>query len=435
MKSIRWTRLRGSTWLACVSLAAVIVGCDETGPVKQASKQLAKADLPAPTPPIVPRVAAASGSTTPVLHIDGSQSMAGFANCMRSPTAFDNVLDRLTVGLGITSVSRFGDVGAAAIAGGERMPLSRAPHCPEFYSYLQNPDYRLYEAIAADTSGATHLYLTDGVQSDVAGTNQSPSVQSLARWLEGGNALAVLAFRSHFEGRAWSETRKQWIGHVAVEQRPFYVFAFARSEASMDATLRRLPPSVLDSAVVMRFAPDAINCTTTAGKISKESEDRALSWIMIRKSVTAQMRTQAKPVVEYECRIRREYPLSAVRARVAGVRYGRWTGAKFTFPVDVPAGVSFNADSTTTTADGSKTIVQAVTGDDATTRFGFFALRLAPEPGALRPRIVQLSTDADAQAGDYDRTYRFAWVVEQLARAQVARVVPDSRFYLTTYYR
>jgi hypothetical protein len=355
---------------------------------------------------------------------------------MVRPTEYDQLLDRITVDLSITSVTRFGGRGGAG-AGGALMqpaPLSREMHCPPFYSHVQNPDYALFDAIARDTSGGAHLYVTDGVQSDVSGANVSPSVEKLKDWVEGGRALAVLAFRSRFEGRAWSETRKQWLGQVTAERRPFYAFVFAPTEEGMDRLLAGLSDDVRAQATVLRFRRDGATCRAAVGPVAKISEVPALPWVMLPKSTTDRAAGAAQLLAHYDCTVRPDFPLATVAAVVDSVRYGRWNGTDFEFPREVPSGTALTADKGESTGGGSRVPIRGTIGRDGSTRHGFLSVTLGGRPGALRPAVAELSADSDERPEGYDRTYRIGWVVEQLARAQLARqLTPAPVFFTVTY--
>jgi hypothetical protein len=398
---------------------------------RQLSARVKRADPTLPAPPAA--VARPAGAPTPVLHVDASESMRGFVNCLQRPTQFDRVLDRLTVDLGITSVTSFGAQRSQDRATMDVVPASRELHCPAFYKWHQNPDYQLFDAITADSGGATHFYLSDGVQSDFVGHNQSPSVERLGRWLERGHALALLAFRGRFEGRGWSETRQAWIENVSTEKRPFYLFVLAPTESALDATLGKLSRTLLDSALVQRFAPGAAACDVALARVSSVTRDEKLPWVMLTQAATQKAASTPVAVADYACRIRPEFPLATLRPRVLGVGYWRWKGTAFD-SASAPNGLVVSTRPTAESPAGASTPLLVTAGTGADTRFGFAHVVLGAEPGALRPAVLALSADADAERADQDRTYRIGWLVEQLARAQVERTVAPRSFSLTTFY-
>ena len=417
-------------------LVAAVLGCsgDQQHAIDASRRLAATAKAANPKLPAPPPVAAQSAAAaTPVLHVDASESMRGFVNCLQRPTQFDRVLDRLTVDLGITSVTSFGAQRSQDRATMDVVPASRELHCPAFYKWHQNPDYQLFDSIAADRGGATHFYLTDGVQSDFVGHNQSPSVERLGRWLAQGHALALLAFRGHFEGRGWSETRQAWIDGVSTEKRPFYLFVLAPTEPALDATLGRLSQSLRDSALVQRFAPGAATCDVALTQVSAVTRDAKIPWVMLTQTATQKAAAAPLAVADYACRIRPEFPLATLRPRLLGLAYWKWKGTSFD-STEAPNGLSVSARPTTTSAAGASTplVVSADVGSG--TLFGFAHAVLGAEPGELRPAVLALSADADAERADQDRTYRIGWLVEQLARAQVERTVAPRSFSFTMSY-
>jgi hypothetical protein len=372
----------------------------------------------------------------PQLFVDASRSMMGFVGCNRKATDFDVVLDRLTTELGIDSVIRFGERVRGSGLAFEQQLLGRATHCPDFYDRLQNPDYQLFRMINEDSSGRSHVYVTDGVQSDLRGASQSPSVQELQRWLRAGHALAILAFRGAFEGSAWSEQRQQMIGAVSVEHRPFYAFIFASYEPDVDALLRTLSRETLGRATIIRVSTDSVHCTTTPGqRLPKYATLPPAPWAMISASTFNRIRSGPAVIAEYRCQIPTTFPFETVLPRIAQVRYAAWERGRFALPSDPLAALYLTADSVDVKAATSTTFVKAALPFDQNHRFGYYEMRIEPDPGALRPAIRNLSTDSDAQIDSFDRTYRFSWLVEQLARVPFERSLGWSPFAFTVQYR
>jgi hypothetical protein len=359
--------------------------------------------------------------------------MAGFVGCRDQPTGFDEVLDRILVDLGISELHRFGS-GRGAEEVLTRSPINPAVHCPSFYDRAQNPDAELFRRILADSSAQIHLYLTDGVQSDLTAT-QSPSVNALRDWLETGRPLGVLAFRSRFAGRGWSEARKSWVGRWEVRDRPFYLYVFAPTDALLERTLSRLSSDVRGQARVMRFGDGGLRCTGAAAAIPRQaSNDQGTPWLMVSATTTDKLVRQLMPMVEVTCSVREDLPLSGMRFVVDSVRYGRWTGSQFDYPLEPPQGLSFS-DTVSAEPGGFRSSLRVRLAPDPATRFGYFALQLIPGRAELDPAVVGLSTNSDADVSSASRTYRFGWVVEQLLRTQVERSVPHVPFSFTVTYQ
>ncbi len=367
----------------------------------------------------------------PILYIDATRSMAGFAGD-RNPTNYDIVLDRITTDLSITSVQRFGQSNHSDLLHQE--PIGRNVHQTAFYDRLQNPDFALYRAFLSDSLKRTHIYLTDGVLSAERGENPAAVVEALQAWLAQGRALAILAFRSRFEGPAWSEQQKNMIGYVKVDDRPFYFFIFAPSETALDGLLNRLSNQLLREAILLRFSPGAIDCSVRKAPLPVITEMINPPWVMLPPDTFRKM-TPGNPgiVAYYTCNIDEAYPLKTVRPNL-NVRYRQWTGTTFTDARnELPAGTLFRID-TTATPMGVEAQISAVLTKDPMTRFGFFELAFRYDPGTLKDTVESLSSISDAHPEDFNRTYRFSWIVDQLVRHQLLRQRRPDFFFLTVQY-
>lgn len=414
---------------------ASIAGCGkgEDRQVRDASRLLTESLAftatssanPAPSP---------EGQDEFILYVDGSQSMAGYVGCQVDPTSFDEVMDRISVDLGITQLHRFG-TGRGSREVLTPSPINVSVHCPEFYDRAQNPDAELFQLVLADTTSRVHLYLTDGVQSDLTAT-QSPSVNVLRQFLLEGRPLAILAFRSRFSGRGWSEARQSWAGRWEVENRPFYMYIFAPTEALLDRTLSRLSAEVRGQAQTMRFGDASLRCTPAPAAIPRQAvSERGTPWLLISPSITNRLAQNPAAIMELACAVRDDSPLASFRLAADSIKYGRWTGSDFAFPVDPPTGTAFSGDSVAIDNGGFRSYLHARIAADPSTRFGYYALQVVPRAIEMRPDIAGLSTPTDADPESADRTYRFGWVVEQLLRTQVERSLPRSQFSFTATYR
>lgn len=376
--------------------------------------------------PVVKASGKSAASNQIVFAIDASLSMRGFAGCNKSPTAFSATLDHITTDLGISKVVRFGQASRNAAATFETLTLTRSIHCPEFYNRLQNPDYELYHKIAEDSTGATYLYLTDGVQSDVSGTNQSPSVAALKQWIADQHGLAIIAFTSNFSGEAWSEQRQKMIGNVTVTERPFYVFLFSREEAGIEATLSRFSPQTVANSQIIRFSPRGVECAVQLHK-GVPSLRRKSQWAMVKlKSI------KSSAFADYNCEISNSYPYEAIVPKISG-EYSERTDHPFPPLGSLPTGTSFDASKPIITGSGSSVVILAKMQKSPTARYGYYQLRFAPTPGTLKEAIAKLSTDFDADQDSFNKTYRFSWLLEQLGRAQLA-THPWAPFAFTLQY-
>jgi hypothetical protein len=367
----------------------------------------------------------------PIFVVDASRSMAGFVGCNATATEFDVILDRLTTDLSIVTVLQFGE---PAIGGGnafDEHPLTRAVHCAQFYDRRQNPDYALYRRIREDSSRHAFLYVTDGVQSDLGGSSQSPSVAELKRWVQDGRALAILAFHSRFAGQAWSEQRRQMLGSVSVKDRPFYAFFFAQNEVALEHVLSRLSQSTLVKATPMRFDSESVRCNARpAQRLPKYTWREKPPWAMVRLTSRGALE---QPLVDYRCELERGYPVGVVLPRVSS-EYRRWTNAGFSNTANGSTGARFSADSAEQRNGESVVHIRGSLPFDDLTRFGFYGIRMTPEPGELRSEVRDLSSDSDASLDSFSHTYRFSWLIEQLARVHLS-TAKWTPYALTIQYR
>lgn len=352
--------------------------------------------------------------------------MMGFAGCT-TPTEFNTTIDRLTADLGLTTVVRFGERRAGSGEVFEEAPTGRAVHCPAFFDRLQNPDYALYTAARDDISGSAHLYLTDGVQSDWRGSSPGPSIQLLKQWVRERRGLAILAYTSRFAGPVWSEQRQQMLPHFETESRPYYLFVLAPTDQAVDALIDGLSSATRSRAQIIRFRQDGLRCGLgPAPRLAKFKSSVTPPWALVK----LQAAESSVGTLAYVCDIAPDYPLTQVIPRTS-VEYRRWNGSGFTDPV---GGFTLPLSAVDDTAANAPTLIKAAISLDPATRYGFFAFRTTSLPGALRAWITDKSTDDDSSADEFGRTYRFAWLIEQLAREDLARR-PESSYALTIQYR
>ncbi|MDP9348899.1 MAG: hypothetical protein M3P24_07150, partial [Gemmatimonadota bacterium] len=254
---------------------------------------------------------------------------------------------------------------------------------------------------------------------------------ALQRWIAAGKGLAILAFRGRFAGALWSEQRNSWIGHISVEQRPFYVLVLAESDAAVSEVLRRLSPQVRGRARELRFSGAAAECRIeSAASNFFEKADTPTTWVFLS-SAEREAADAGRPVGVLRCAIPAAGPLATVEADPT-VEYRAFDGARFGPFGPPPPGTQFRLASAKGEAGGSSAELTAqVPPQQPNTRFGFYHVRLAPRPGQLKADVEALSTDSDLALEAAEKTYRFSWLVEHLARAQFARTVPPTSFSLT----
>lgn len=446
-------RVRTATLAAALAAALAVGACgDSTERVREASRELA-AQLSADTvegdgPAVSARDSLPScrldstdveGDGGLRLYLDATQSMAGFTGGRSGATRFDNVLDRISSLAGLSELTLFGR--RAERSGGilTEVPFGPELHRPSTFVRTHNPDYCLFRAMSSAGGGAVHLYVSDGVQSAVQYGVPSPTAVALREWLAEGHSLAILAFHSDFSGRAWSEQLRQWVGRVQVEGRPFYLFVLAPDDDRLDRVLQdRVGPADFDGEVeVFRFSPDPVRCRTEAtGRYQLRDSDPP--WSFLTAPQQARLEDAPDEVATVRCERSPSYPLGEVLARVEA-EYRRWNTGQGSFggPERPPSGASFEARPVAVESGrGLPDLkVEARAPDDSGTRFGFYGLTLEMHPGDLVEAAEDLTTDSDADPENFDRTYRFDWLLEHLVRWQMARSAPRDRFFFTLTYR
>ncbi|HYW08811.1 MAG TPA: hypothetical protein VE913_17750 [Longimicrobium sp.] len=427
--------------LTVVGLGAA--GCDsETETVAARSERLADSlasAAPKPRPARAAEIPRRPADGVSV-YLDGTRSMRGFFACDSGANDVATVLRRLTTTFGVDSITLFGvprsDAPPAAYF--TARPYDRALRCGDGIERGENPDYLLYQRIGQDSTGRVAVYLTDGVQSASSVATPSPSIRALERWVGSGKPLAILAFRGAFAGEAWSEEEGGWIGKVRTADRPFYAFVFAPSAERMDAFLARIPAEVKGSVVAqMRFDTGGVRCgAELVGP--RYSSGKTATWIQLDARSGERFFQASAPLARYSCTLAGDHPLATVLVEPVPTSYRRWEGAGFAAP-DRATGAEVSVDSVKATPERTRRTSVAHVGarvasaDDH--RFGFYAISLAGRAGSLRAEVDSLSTDSDADAAQYSRTYLFSWLVRRLVDAQFERDPQARSVFVTLQYR
>jgi hypothetical protein len=353
--------------------------------------------------------------------------MRGFAGCS-NPTEFTNTLDRVTSSLTVGSVVQFGEAKGSA-ENIKVVPMGKEVRCPGFYDRLQNPDYAVFRRALDDSSGRTYLYFTDGVQSDWQGNNPGPTLNALEAWMTSGRTLAILAFRSRFDGEAWSEQAQRMIANITTTDRPFYLFILAQSDEAMNGTLRKLPAALMTAARIIRFGREAVQCKVLPGDVPKYKSTTTPPWSLIEHPNIK----PGKSLLDYRCDLRAEYPIAEVRPRVT-LEYQKWDGKAFVAQPRPPIGSALIPLPVGDSGAGSVVRLQGSLPKEESTRYGFYTVHIEGEPGVLRTWIDSLSTDSDAKPDTFAKTYRFSWLIERLAKADLG-MRPPAGYGITVKYR
>lgn len=401
-------------------------GCDKE---VEASRELVRTERSPVYLPLLDTTDAPNDSI--LLYVDASESMAGFVGCRVQQTRFDVVLTRTATDLGLTGVVLFGEPDRPGVELFSPTILSHQVLCPQTFTRLANPDYRVVER-ASEDSGAVHLYFTDGVQSAGPAATPSPTVRALQQWVSGGRGLTILAFRSEFSGSAWSEQLGRMVGDVKVKDRPFYIFVLAPSPGAADAVVRRLSPSLRSMAQVIRFPEEPVQCRLQHRQ-PLQQRDAAIGWGFMRPEVVERFFGGGAPLATFTCDIEEGYPLATVLPQ-AEPRYWIWTGSAFQSAAP-PAGFAVAVDSIQDEPARVSAVLHARFQPDARTNWGVLGLRVGAETGRLLDALQSLSTHQDAFPEQFSKTYRFDWLIEHLVRSHLERASPEAELFTTLQYR
>jgi hypothetical protein len=423
----------GALWMFGLVLTS---GCGgEAASARDQSNQLVR-KLVAESPPGQVVHPAWEGDLRFRLFVDASQSMQGYFDCtLGESREISTVLARLTTDLRITTATLFGvpHKDARRVSFVER-PIDRAMRCPETYSWVNNPDAELVEALVQDTSSVISVYLTDGVQSAGDADTPSPTARALEEWLRAGRGLAILAFRGTFRGRGWSEEHQQWVYGINVPDRPFYFFFFGPSDAAVQAALQGLSADLRSQALQIRLSARPHDCEikpTRRGRVTGTTDP---PWVLLRTQATQQMEKGLEPLGDFTCRVPDGYPTGTVLARVHPTYY-QFRGGRFQVVERLPLGADFRADSVQRSDGGSSTVLLGRVPSDQAARYGLYALRVRVVPGDVRDEVRRLSIDQDGRPEDFDRTYRFLWLIDRLLVSRLEREPLELPYFITLQYR
>lgn len=390
--------------------ALTVGGCPRSSPQEKVVAELSK--LAAGAPAAKPSSAVAGYQVV----VDCSQSMRGYAAV--SGSYYHQVIDKLMTGLAATKVIRFGTQGGSVVF--EEVSDSHLLHTPAFYSLTSNPDYEFYARAKSDGAGTVFLYVTDGVQSAPGAANLGPTVSALNELFGAGSAVAVLGYRSEFSGPLWSEEAGRWLPEARVEARPFYVIVVAPDQAAIskfvDEYLAMLKPN-LD----LRFDPAGVTLQTSqpTGQASTNLQT-GKGWTYLEPDEAA-----CKQVVERSQGGRFVDVLNGAWGLGSGdaavklcavpelVGWKRWDGH-----ILVENSAQRPVFKSANPGEGVRACYAANTigGDHAVA-----LLKLTPRIVAISDSVSRWSTVSDSDVSNAERTYRLGWMVEEMAKAQIAQ--------------
>jgi hypothetical protein len=427
--------MRPSQFFVALLVVGVLAGCKEIKRVEQASHATAQNHFNNDSLSSVPAPAVHAPTSPAVrIYLDASQSMMGYVGCRTRATEFDQTLDRLANDLGTGLVTLFGSAPGNSRASFVERPLDHAVHCPQAYGFAHNPDDQLFQRFAADTTGQAFVYISDGVQSSLNAATPSPSVAALQQWIASGNALAILAFRSEYAGRLWSEQLGQWVAGVDTDRRPFYMLFFARSEPEMNDILNRISPALKAKAKTLRFRTEGVRCDFQR-TASIYTEDASVNWFFLDPSAYQDYTDDPQQIGSYTCVIPADHPLGEVGAQITAT-YRRWNGKGFD-PATPATGADFDGQRIVTNEHNgsSAAILASFPSNTPTARFGLYEIGLSPVQLTLSPDIDALTTETDSTPESADQTYRFGWMVEHLVRSQFSSMISPTTTLITVQHK
>jgi len=369
-----------------------------------------------------------------LMFIDVTQSMAGFT-AGATFREFDDVMDAVSSALGLSRVVLFGKKGALF----QERPAGSVLHDETVYTGGNNPDYCLWDFALNWDGDKPIAYLTDGVQSAASIGALGPSVDALKKWLERGRHVGIMAFRGKFSGRLWSEQAQNWIGVVPEDPettRPFYLFVLASDEAELKAVFGRLdtilrPGGALHqqfgtNLTTVQFGERERVCTLTP-TISFFVQNRMSNWTWVNNPKIPDFKTDPDTeIARWACNNLENAPSEPSQSGSVEFKYWEWDGTAGAFggPVNNPQGAQFNLEKDTLRGTIGKNV-------PTTTRYTFWDLEVSGQRGPLRSDLRALSTSSDATLEAADETYRFDWLIENLAAADFEHQRPTATLYLT----
>src|SRR2546429_1715588 len=205
-------------------------------------------------------------STEQRVYIDASLSMNGFVgDTGKVRTTFDEFIDSMPDVLPGCKVFRYGQpkgVKPTALTDViTRAEFDSQLHKQTFYGLEYNPDDLLFTTISQEQQPVMSILLTDGVESDSQGQINTTVVDAIKSWMGQGRTFAILALKSKFSGRPYSELQRKMLAPLTVEARPFYAFVFSTSRREFDDLEEKLRHRFTDMRTIL-FSDDSIVCKT-----------------------------------------------------------------------------------------------------------------------------------------------------------------------------
>jgi len=243
--------VRASLYALCLVPIVLTSGCSDSATAIPANEAVVKA---LEAEPLVP--APAQSPAHPVLYLDTSESMRGFA----SERAKDGLYLRAVRVLYRQAAQAYRDVEMWGVSARERKIQQFSEiESPATYSGGDTPLAAIITKLATRVrEGKTAVLVSDMVQSE--GVRDVRDLSNAMMDLSGnGTKLALLGFRSAFDGTYFVETapRERFQAYLdgTTSGRPFYVLVAAPTDAAMEDLKRTILRSLIPSSAASVESP------------------------------------------------------------------------------------------------------------------------------------------------------------------------------------
>jgi hypothetical protein len=363
------------------------------------------------------------------VYIDHSESMRGFVGnpAMATRTTFDDFIDALPDVLPGCSVFRYGqqrrqnqlatNLSDIAI----QVEFNRQLHNRELYGLEYNPDGSLIRGLVAEQRPVLSILVTDGVESDSHGTINTVVVDAIKAWMSEGKVFAILALKSRFSGRFYSESHGKMLNEVSVDARPFYAFVFSpnlRELEDLQEKLARRFPQILEIVFSDNSISGHIELPTENGAsyANNQPPNKPYYWQMLSKG-KLEPNSEVPFAYKFTYDINPSYPMKSLGMRLT-FKLHRWDASGEQFqqePVVLPINIKFGSEIERSgePAEGA-TIKQSflltpqwLSDANDQSDYSFYSVEQSPYIKEIRDEIAALSTRDDSTTASADKTYRF----------------------------
>ncbi|HEY9404745.1 MAG TPA: hypothetical protein VIQ24_18965 [Pyrinomonadaceae bacterium] len=382
------------------------------------------------------------GAVEARVYIDASESMKGYAAAADS--SFVRVIEALGYTMPGCRLYKYGfaggqrhDASAGQAAFAREIRFSQDLRKPSFYDLDFNEDDVLIKHLAGEDAPALSVLLTDGVYSARNTELQSEVVKAVEEWMNKGRFFGILIFAGPFDGRLYSENRRDWTEPVKVSARPFYAFVFSPDEKEFHELRDQLAVEV-KIAGSLAFPREAVSCTVAPqdknGLEKKDIPPRHPFHLHMYNESVYGGGEQAQMSLDLRCTPAPDYPVAAFKPEPSLEAY-TWQQdtfrknerlPQFTYQLAEQPAASATAMPSPEAGGGTAPLptppaatrkqsnLTLTLGRDAIAGYSLYHLTFDLSGRALRPDIRELSTQDDAVIGEAGKTYRFYEFISSL---------------------